>query len=117
MPDAGGGDAFAFGERLEDAPFRQADERSGLGGQLLQQLFLALSLQRRNDGARREQICDFHDVGGLELEKRAFLRFALLVMVLQLAFVTPRLLLNLVERIVECSIGIVCFSHRRQHRT
>ena len=61
LPHAGGAETFAFDQRFEDAPLGQMGERGGAFGQFLQQLLLALHLERRNYGFGCEQIGDFHD--------------------------------------------------------
>src|SRR6516164_1727358 len=51
---------LALLQNLQDRALALAAEFGGLGGQLLQNLLLAVDLQRRNDGIRRDEIGEQH---------------------------------------------------------
>src|SRR5215469_16038644 len=60
VTDAGRTELLALLKNLENRPLALAAELGGLGGQLLQNLLLAVDLQRRNDGIRRDEIGEQH---------------------------------------------------------
>src|SRR5215831_903775 len=60
VTDAGRTELLALLQNLENRPLALAAELGGLGGQLLQNLLLAVDLQRRNDGIRRNEIGEQH---------------------------------------------------------
>src|SRR5258708_4501326 len=62
LADAGRTQTLALDERLQYATFRKPRQHSRAPGKLLEELLLALDLQRGNNTIRREQICDVHGV-------------------------------------------------------
>src|SRR6266699_4310094 len=60
VTDAGRTELLALLQNLQDRSLALAAELGGLGGQLLQNLLLAVDLQRRNDGIRRDEIGEQH---------------------------------------------------------
>src|SRR5215475_1053616 len=60
VADTGRAELLALRENFEDRPFALARQLGGLGGELLQGLFLAVDLQRRNDRIRRDEIVERH---------------------------------------------------------
>src|SRR5215470_4843149 len=60
VTDAGRTELLALLQNLQDRSLALAAELGGLGSQLLQNLLLAVDLQRRNDGIRRDEIDEQH---------------------------------------------------------
>src|SRR5262245_17988846 len=60
VTDAGRTELLALLQNLENRSVALAAELGGLGGQLLQNLLLAVDLERRNDGVRRDEIGEQH---------------------------------------------------------
>src|SRR5499433_1449222 len=60
VTDAGRTELLALLQNLENRSLALAAELGGLGGQLLQRLLLAVDLERRNDGVRRDEIGEKH---------------------------------------------------------
>src|SRR5262249_41824560 len=59
-PDAGRAELLPLHENLEDRPLAEPGEFRSLRGELLQGLFLAVDLQRRNDRIGRHEIVERH---------------------------------------------------------
>src|SRR6266852_8967158 len=60
VTDAGRAELLALLQNLQDGALALTAELGGLGGQLLQDLLLAVDLERRNDGVRRDEIGEKH---------------------------------------------------------
>ncbi len=60
VTDAGRTQLLALLQNLQDRSLALTAELGGLGGQLLQDLLLAVDLERRNDGVRRDEIGEKH---------------------------------------------------------
>src|SRR5215472_9589713 len=60
VADAGRTELLALLQNLQDRSLALTAELGGLGGQLLQDLLLAVDLERRNDGVRRDEIGEKH---------------------------------------------------------
>jgi hypothetical protein len=58
--DAGGAQPLALHQGLEDAPFGQPVQLVRLGGEFLEQLFLALDLQRGKNRVGSKQVGNVH---------------------------------------------------------
>src|SRR5215468_4601300 len=56
VTDAGRTELLALLQNLQDRPLALAAELGGLGGQLLQNLLLAVYLERRKESIRRDEI-------------------------------------------------------------
>src|SRR5262249_207229 len=71
VTDAGRTELLALLQNLQDRSLALAAELGGLGGQLLQNLLLAVDLERRNDGVRRDEIGEKHGPfpKGLEVQQ------------------------------------------------
>src|SRR6266508_815670 len=62
VADAGRAELLALLQDLEDRAFTLAGEFGRLAGKLEQRLLLAVDLQRRNDGIRRDEIGEQHGI-------------------------------------------------------
>ena len=68
VTDAGRTQLLALLQNLQDRSLALTAEFGGLGGQLLQDLLLAVDLERRNDGVRRDEIGEKHGPFPKDLE-------------------------------------------------
>ena len=58
---AGGAEALALEQNVEDLPLAGAGELHRPPGQLLEQLLLAAHLEPSHDGSRRDQVRNIHE--------------------------------------------------------